>query len=76
MLPDFIDVTLSNLRHLFYIVPAIILLYASVVVVGGNEIALIERRWFGKKMPQRPRCCPRQRGRHPGTHPLARACTS
>jgi len=52
MLPDFIDVTLSNLRHLFYIVPAIILLYASVVVVGGNEIALIERRWFGKKMPQ------------------------
>ncbi|WP_208108179.1 SPFH domain-containing protein [Paludibacterium purpuratum] len=29
-----------------------ILLWASVVVVGGNEIALIERRWFGKKMPQ------------------------
>lgn len=29
-----------------------ILVYASVVIVGGNEIALIERRWFGRKMPQ------------------------
>ncbi|MEI6415023.1 MAG: hypothetical protein WCP34_12295 [Pseudomonadota bacterium] len=34
------------------LVPAVILLYASVVIVGGNEIALIERRWFGRKMPQ------------------------
>lgn len=51
MFLDSIDFTLSNLRHLFYIVPAIILLYASIVVVGGKEIALIERRWFGKKWP-------------------------
>ncbi|MBI5635192.1 MAG: hypothetical protein HZA15_17130 [Nitrospirae bacterium] len=29
-----------------------ILVYQSVVIVGGKEIALIERRWFGKKMPQ------------------------
>ncbi|MEK6742417.1 MAG: SPFH domain-containing protein [Nitrospirota bacterium] len=29
-----------------------ILVYQSVVIVGGSEIALIERRWFGKKMPQ------------------------
>ena len=30
----------------------LILLWNWVVVVGGNEIALIERRWFGSKMPQ------------------------
>lgn len=30
----------------------VILVYQSVVIVGGREIALIERRWFGKKMPQ------------------------
>src|SRR5512138_434201 len=34
------------------LVPVAILVYASVVIVGGNEIALIERRWFGSKMPQ------------------------
>lgn len=28
----------------------LILVYQSVVIVGGREIALIERRWFGKKM--------------------------
>ena len=28
------------------------LLYQSVIVVGGNMIAVVERRWFGKKMPQ------------------------
>lgn len=30
----------------------LILVYQSVVIVGGKEIALIERRWFGKKMSQ------------------------
>jgi uncharacterized membrane protein YqiK len=39
-------------RWYLSIIPLFILLSASVVVVGGNEIALIERRWFGKKMPQ------------------------
>lgn len=34
------------------LLPAGVLLYQSVIVVGGNEIALIERRWFGSKMPQ------------------------
>ncbi len=38
--------------YLAVFVPLAILLYASVVIVGGNEIALIERRWFGRKMPQ------------------------
>lgn len=26
--------------------------YASVISVGGKQIALLERRWFGHKMPQ------------------------
>jgi hypothetical protein len=38
--------------YLFILIPGFILLYESVVVVGGNEIAMIERRWFGRKMPQ------------------------
>ena len=38
--------------YLCLLVPIAVLVYESVVVVGGNEIALIERRWFGNKMPQ------------------------
>jgi regulator of protease activity HflC (stomatin/prohibitin superfamily) len=38
--------------YLALLIPIAILIYESVVVVGGNEIALIERRWFGSKMPQ------------------------
>jgi len=34
------------------IVLALILLYNSLIVVGGREIAVLERRWFGKSMPQ------------------------
>ncbi|HEY5999769.1 MAG TPA: SPFH domain-containing protein [bacterium] len=30
----------------------LVLLWQSVVIVGGTEIAVIERRWFGRKMPQ------------------------
>jgi len=39
-------------HYLLGLVALVILLWNSVVVVGGNEIALIERRWFGSKMPQ------------------------
>jgi len=28
------------------------LVYNSAVVVGGRQIAILERRWFGRKMPQ------------------------
>ena len=48
----FLDFVCNNWGYLALLVPAAILLYESVVVVGGNEIALIERRWFGRKMPQ------------------------
>lgn len=30
----------------------LILLYNSITIVGGQEIATLERRWFGKSMPQ------------------------
>jgi uncharacterized membrane protein YqiK len=47
-----LNFVLNNLGYLALLIPVAILVYQSVVVVGGNEIALIERRWFGSKMPQ------------------------
>jgi len=47
-----IDLILPYWGYLTLLVPAAILVYESVVIVGGSEIALIERRWFGNKMPQ------------------------
>ena len=49
MLPELV---MKYWGYLACLVPVAILIYESVVVVGGNEIALIERRWFGSKMPQ------------------------
>ncbi len=31
---------------------AIVFLYNSVVIVGGTQIAVLERRWFGRGMPE------------------------
>jgi uncharacterized membrane protein YqiK len=47
-----LDFLFNHLAYLLLIIPLSILLYQSIVIVGGNEIALIERRWFGRKMPQ------------------------
>jgi uncharacterized membrane protein YqiK len=30
----------------------LIVLYNSIIIVGGREIAVLERRWFGKSMPK------------------------
>lgn len=30
----------------------IIFLYSSILIVGGKEINILERRWFGKEMPK------------------------
>jgi uncharacterized membrane protein YqiK len=46
------DIVLKYWEYFALLVPAAILIFESVVIVGGNEIALIERRWFGRKMPQ------------------------
>jgi uncharacterized membrane protein YqiK len=43
---------LKHWGYLSLLVPSAILIFESAVIVGGNEIALIERRWFGSKMPQ------------------------
>jgi uncharacterized membrane protein YqiK len=48
----YLNLLLKYWPYLLLVIPAFILVYESVVVVGGNEIALIERRWFGSKMPQ------------------------
>lgn len=40
---------------LLYIIPAllfIIIIVNSIVIVGGAQIAVLERRWFGKIMPE------------------------
>jgi len=42
----------NHYQYLIALAVLLVLLYNSVVIVGGNEIALIERRWFGSKMPQ------------------------
>jgi uncharacterized membrane protein YqiK len=48
----FLDLLLKYWVYLTLLIPVFILIYESVIIVGGNEIALIERRWFGSKMPQ------------------------
>ena len=30
----------------------IVLLYSSILIVGGKEINVLERRWFGREMPK------------------------
>src|SRR5512136_3143314 len=49
---EFLYLALKHWWYLALVIPVAVLVYESVVVVGGNEIALIERRWFGSKMPQ------------------------
>lgn len=46
----------NNILHYWYIVPIVVAifycLYTSIVVVGGDEIVMLERRWFGYRIPQ------------------------
>jgi regulator of protease activity HflC (stomatin/prohibitin superfamily) len=35
-----------------FVVLALVLAYNSIVIVAGSEMAVLERRWFGKKMAQ------------------------
>lgn len=38
-----------------YILPALVLIYVlinAIVIVGGSQIAVLERRWFGAAMPE------------------------
>lgn len=53
MLPD---IVLTNLPLLliygFSFLFVLIVLLNSIVIVGGTQIAILERRWFGKTMPE------------------------
>ena len=42
----------SNLFLILVILGLLVILFNSIVIVGGREIAVLERRWFGKSMPQ------------------------
>lgn len=42
----------SNISYLLYLVFLVLfILYHSIVNVGGDELATLERRWIGKEMP-------------------------
>jgi uncharacterized membrane protein YqiK len=30
----------------------LVLIFSSILIVGGKEIKILERRWFGKEMPK------------------------
>ena len=49
-----IDYVLQVLPYWPYAVAllALVMVYSSIVIVGGTEIAVMERRYFGTKMPQ------------------------
>lgn len=42
----------DNLVIIGFLLVLLIILFNSIVIVGGKEIAVLERRWFGKSMPQ------------------------
>ena len=51
MSPDLVH--LLTTYYLYIAIPVVlILLFRSIVVVGGTEIAVVERRYLGTKMPQ------------------------
>lgn len=47
---------INEILHLWYLLPAFIIvfysLYTSIVIVGGDDVVMLERRWFGAKIPQ------------------------
>ena len=49
---DFIMSQMSHWTIYAYVFGLLFLVYNSIVIVGGNEIAVLERRWLGRKMPQ------------------------
>lgn len=44
--------TLGGFWTLIPVIVAFFLLYHSIAIVGGDQIAVLERRWFGSKMPE------------------------
>ncbi|CDZ77457.1 putative protein with protein kinase and helix-hairpin-helix DNA-binding domains [Legionella massiliensis] len=46
------DILFGNFSVLLTIALIIFILINSVVIVGGTKIAILERRWFGKRIPE------------------------
>jgi uncharacterized membrane protein YqiK len=46
------NLNLTILYDALIVIAALIIIFNTVVVVGGRSIAMLERRWFGKKLPQ------------------------
>lgn len=52
-MPEFIAAHHTLIIALAVVIAALLVLaYYSIVIVAGNEMAVLERRWFGKKMAQ------------------------
>ncbi len=51
MPPIIIDFIQNNLAYILLAFAALILLYNSITIAGGNQIVTLERRWFGRQMP-------------------------
>lgn len=43
--------TTQNLGYFLWGFPLLVLLYNSFTIAGGNKIVTLERRWFGRQMP-------------------------
>lgn len=46
------DIVINILLFAVVVVPLLVLVFSSFVVVGGSEIALLERKYFGKGLPE------------------------
>lgn len=51
MLQQILTFLTDHLGLLALIVPLLIVLYNSITIAGGDQIVTLERRWFGKQMP-------------------------
>ena len=41
----------ENLGYFLWGAPLLVILYNSFTIAGGNKIITLERRWFGRQMP-------------------------
>jgi uncharacterized membrane protein YqiK len=46
------DISSTLIAAMIIVAALLIILARTIVIVGGKEIAVLERRWFGRKMPR------------------------
>ncbi len=49
---DILVFLFKNIPYVLLFAAIIVLVVKSIVIVGGTEIAVLERKYFGKQMPQ------------------------